>query len=45
MLFAIPIYIFLSQSTVLNLIVAILIVNMRSLDKKIGKTGKSRITE
>jgi hypothetical protein len=45
MLFAIPIYIFLSQSTVLNLIVAILIVNMRSLDKKVGKTGKSRITE
>ena len=45
MLFTIPIYIFLSQSTVLNLIVAILIVNMRCLDKKIGKSWKSRITK
>ena len=36
----IPIYIFLSQTSVINLTIAVLIVNLRKLGKKVGKSGK-----
>ena len=36
----IPIYIFLTQTSVINLSIAVLIVNLRKLGKKVGKSGK-----
>ena len=44
-LLVIPSFIFLSQGVILNLIVAVLIVNLRKLGRRIGHTGKARITK
>jgi hypothetical protein len=40
----IPVFIFLSQTSVINLTIAVLIVNLRKLGKKVGKSGKAKIT-
>ena len=44
-LLVIPSFIFLSQGVILNLIVAVLIVNLRKLGRRIGHSGKARITK
>jgi hypothetical protein len=44
-LLVIPIFIFLAQCTIINLVIAALIVNLRKLGKKVGRSGKARITK
>ena len=44
-LFLIPFYIFLSQGIILNLVVVVLIINLRTMGKQKGRGGKAHITK